>query len=96
MKFVQFPGAKAYINQMKIQTMTQKEKIVSKSPVQYSTKLWRHKSGNILKRVSKLKWSDSEYHCKEIEDVGLSGIKMGCNSNQFPALPFCGTYTKPH
>ena len=26
MKFVQFPGAKAYINQMKIQTMTQKEK----------------------------------------------------------------------
>ena len=28
--------------------------------------------------------------------VELKDVKMYCNTNQFPALPFCGPYSKPH
>ena len=26
----------------------------------------------------------------------LKDVKMYCNTNKFPALPFCGTHSKPH
>ena len=26
----------------------------------------------------------------------LKDVKMYCNTNQLPALPFCGPYFKPH
>ena len=26
----------------------------------------------------------------------LKDVKMYCNTNQFPELPFCGTHSKPH
>ena len=48
------------------------------------------------KRCSKRKWTDREYHVQENDDVAHKDVKMYCDTNQFPALPFCGPHPKPH
>ena len=48
------------------------------------------------KRASKRKWTDREYHVQDNADVAHKYVKMYCDTNQFPALPFCGLHTKPH
>ena len=35
------------------------------------------------------KWTDKEYHIKDNADIEHKHMKMCCNRNQFPALPFC-------
>ena len=34
--------------------------------------------------------------CQNNAAVGLNDVNMYCNTNQFPALPFCGPHSKPH
>ena len=41
-------------------------------------------------------WTERKYHVKDNASVELKDVKMYCNSNQFPALPFFGPYSKPH
>ena len=41
-------------------------------------------------------WTDIQYHVQDNSDVAHQYVRMYCNSNQFPTLPFCGTYSKPH
>ena len=48
------------------------------------------------KRSSKIKWTDREYHVQDNAVVAQKYMKMYCDTNQFPALPFFGTYPKPH
>ena len=48
------------------------------------------------KRYSKRKWTDREYHVQDNADVAHKFLKMYCDTNQFPALPFFVSYTKPH
>ena len=47
------------------------------------------------KRVSKRKWTDREYHVQDNADVSHKCVKIYCDTNQFPELPFCGPYPKP-
>ena len=48
------------------------------------------------KRANKIKQTDREYHVQNNSDVAHKYVKMYCDTNQLPALPFCGTHTKPH
>ena len=41
------------------------------------------------------KWTEIKYHVQDNELVELKDVKLYCNTNQFPALPFCGPYSKP-
>ena len=42
------------------------------------------------------KWTDRKYHVKDNADVEHKYVKMYCNTNQFPALSFCGPHSKHH
>ena len=49
------------------------------------------------KKISrKRKWTDMEYHVKDNADVAQKDVKIYCDTNQFPKLPFCGSHPKPH
>ena len=51
--------------------------------------------GNIGNIFSKIKWTDREYHVQDNADVAHKYVKIYCDTNQFPALPFCGPHQKP-
>ena len=40
--------------------------------------------------------TDRDYHFQDNADVSHKDMKIYCDTNQFPALPFCGSYPKPH
>ena len=42
------------------------------------------------------KWTNRQYHVQDNDDVAHQDARMYCNTNQFPALPFCGPHSKPH
>ena len=42
------------------------------------------------------KWTERKYHVQDNEAVELKDVKIHCNINQFPALPFCFPHPKPH
>ena len=48
------------------------------------------------KRASKIKWTYRGYHVQDNAAVAHKDVKMYCDTKQFPALPFCGSHTKPH
>ena len=41
------------------------------------------------------KWTERKYHVQDNYVVELKYVKIYFNTNQFPALPFCGPYSKP-
>ena len=42
------------------------------------------------------KWTDRQYHVQDNYDVVHQDMRMYCNINQFPVLPFCVPNSKPH
>ena len=42
-----------------------------------------------------IKWTGRKYHVQDNADVEHKDVKMYCNTNQFPTLPFCGPHSKP-
>ena len=42
------------------------------------------------------KGTEIKYHVQYNADVELKDVKMYCNTNQFPKLPFCGPHSKSH
>ena len=48
--------------------------------------------GKDIKRASKRKWTDREYHVQDNADISHKDVKMYCDTNQFPALTFCGPH----
>ena len=42
----------------------------------------------------KRKWTERKYHIQDNAAVELKDVKMYCNTNQLPALPFCGPHSK--
>ena len=51
---------------------------------------------SLIREFSKRKWTDREYHFHDNANVAHKYVKVYCNTNKFPSLPFCGTYSKPH
>ena len=52
--------------------------------------------GKSRKRFMERKSTERKYHVQDNASVELKYVKMYCSTNQFPALPFCGTHYKPH
>ena len=52
--------------------------------------------GKCRKTASERKWTYREYHVQDNADVSYKDVKMYCNTNQLPALPFCGPHPKPN
>ena len=52
--------------------------------------------GKYRKQASKIKCTDRQYHVQGNAYVSHKDVKIYCNTNQFPALPFCGSHPKPH
>ena len=52
--------------------------------------------GKYRKIYSKRKWTDRDYHIQDNYDVAHKDVKMYCDTNQFPILPFFGSCPKPH
>ena len=44
----------------------------------------------------KRKWTERKYHVHDNASAELKDVKMYCNTNHFPKLPFCGPHSKPH
>ena len=42
------------------------------------------------------KWTYRQYHVQDNADVSHKDVKIYCNTNKFPSLPFCGPHSKPH
>ena len=42
------------------------------------------------------KWTERKYPVQDDASVELKYVKMYCNTNQFPVLPFYGPHSKPH
>ena len=42
------------------------------------------------------KYTEIKYHVQDNAAVELKYVKIYCNTNQFPALPFCGPHYKPY
>ena len=49
-----------------------------------------------IKRSTKIKCTDRDYHVQDNADFAYKEVKMYCDTNQFPTLPFCGPHPKPH
>ena len=45
------------------------------------------------KRFMEIKWTERKYHVQDNASVQLKDVKIHCNTNQFPALPFCGPHS---
>ena len=52
--------------------------------------------GKKNKQFMERKWADRQYHVQDNDDVAHQYVSIYCNTNQFPALPFCGPHSKPH
>ena len=42
------------------------------------------------------KWTDRQYHVQDNADVAHKDMKLYCNTNQFPELPYFNPHSKPH
>ena len=79
---------------------TQKDVSLAKQPQKHLSKEHRKHGvtdqGKYRKRSSKRKCTDIEYHVQDNTDFAHKDVKMYCDTNQFPSLPFCGSHPKPH
>ena len=42
------------------------------------------------------KWTDIQYHVQDNAAVAQKDVRIYCNKNQLPSLPFFGPHSKPH
>ena len=98
---LQFPGSKTFQKQIIIHSFTPKKDFSLYKEFQINMSKYYHKHGAVdqgkdSKRPSKRTWTDREYHYHNSADVSHKDLKMYCDTNQFPSLPFCGLYPNPH
>ena len=101
MSKVQLPGSIRFDSQIKIHTGTEKKEVSLAREFKDHLEGEHCKNGVIYqgksgKRFMNRKWTERKYHIQDNADVELKDVKMYCNTNQFPKLPFCGPYSKLH
>ena len=101
MSNVQLTGSKKFDSHILMHSCTQKNDVsLAKKPQKYLSK--EHRKHGVIdqveyrKRASKRKCTEREYLVQDNADVAHKDVKMYCDTNQFPALPFCGPHPKPH
>ena len=101
MSKVQLPGSIRFDSQIKIHTGTE-NKYVSLAREFKDHLEGEHRKNGVIdqgksrKRYMNRNWTEREYHDQDNADVEYKDVKMYCNTNQFPTLPFCGPHSKPH
>ena len=101
MSKVQLPGSVRFDSQIKMHTGTENKDVSLAKEFKYLLKGDIHQNsaidqGKSRKRFMEIKWTERKYHVQDNALVELKDVKMYCNTNQFPALPLCGPYSKPH
>ena len=101
MSYVQLPRSKPFNSQILIHSCTQKKDVsLDKEFQKHMSKDYRKHGvidqGKYRKISSKRKFTDREYRVQDNADVAHKDVKMYCDTNQSPKLPFCGSHPKPH
>ena len=101
MSKVQLPGSIRFDSQIKIHTRTENKDVSLAREFKDHMEGEHHKNGVIDQGKSRKifmnrKLTERKYHVQDNADVEIKDVKMYCNTNQFPALTFCGPYSKPH
>ena len=101
MSNVQLPGSFRFDSQIKIHTGTEnKDLSLAKEFKDHLEGQYRQNGvidqGKPIKIFMEIKCTERKYHVQDNVLVELKDVKMYCNINQFPALPFCGPHSKPH
>ena len=101
MSNVQIPGSNRYDPQMQTHAGNQNNDVsLAKEFQQHLTK--DHCKNGVIdqgkckKTFSERKWTDRHYYVQDNSDVAHKYVKIYCNTNQFPELPFSGPHSKPH
>ena len=98
---VQLAGSKIFDSQIIMYSCTQNNDVSLTKEFQKHMSMEHRKYGVIYhgkyrKIASKIRWTDREYHVQDNYDVAQKDVKFYCDTNQFPALPFCSPHPKPH
>ena len=101
MSNVQLPGSITFDSKIPKHSCTpKKDASMAKEYTKHLSK--EHRKHGVIDEVkyreisSKRKWTDREYHVQYNADVAHKYVKIYCDTNQFPAIPFCGSHPKPH
>ena len=100
MSKVQLPGSVRFDLQIKSHTGTE-NKDVSLAKEFKDHLEGDHRQNGVIdigksrKRSMEIKWTEIKYHVQENALVELKDVKIYCNTNKFPASPFCGPHSKP-
>ena len=100
MSKVQLPGSVRFDSQIKIHTGTENKDVSLAHEFKNHLEKEHRQNGAIdqvksIKRFMEIKWTEIKYHVQGNTAKELKDVKIYCNTNQFPALPFCGTHSKP-
>ena len=98
---VQFPGSKTFDSQIIMHSFKHKDDISLAKKFQKHLSKYHQKHGvanqvKYSKRASKRTWTYIDYHVQDNADVAHKYVRMYCDANQFPALPFFGPHPKSH
>ena len=101
MSTVQLPGSVRFDSQIQMHTGTEKKDASLANEFKDHLEGEHRQNGAIDQGKSRKifmerKWTERKYHVQDNAAVELKDVKMYCNTNQFPALPFCGPHSKPH
>ena len=101
MSEVQLTGSVRFDSQIKMHTFTENKDLSLAKELKDHLECEHRQNGAIYqgkprKRFMERKWTEIKYHVQENASVELKDVKMYCNKNQFPELPFCGPHSKPH
>ena len=99
MSNVKLPGSNIFDFHMQIHTDNQKDDVSLAKEFQHHPIEEHHKNGVFdqgknNKQFMEIKWTDRKYHVQDKTDVAHKYVRMYCNKNQSPALPFCGPHSK--
>ena len=86
MSNVQLPGSKTFDKQILVHSCTQNNDVSQEKQFQKHMSVEHRKHGVIdqgkyRKTVSKIKWTDREYHVHDNADVAHKDVKMYCDTN---------------
>ena len=95
MSKVQLPGSIRFDSQIKMHAGTE-NKHVSLAKESKDHLEGEHRQNGVIDQVKsrtrfmKRKWTERKYHVQDNASVELKDVNIYCNTNNFPALPFCG------
>ena len=101
MSNVQLPVPKTFYSHILMHYCTQKNYVSLAKELQKHLSKEHRKHGVFHQRkyrkiASKRKWTDREHHVQDNADVAQKDMKMYCDTNRSPPLPFFGSNPKPH